>query len=110
MNIKRTALAAIIGAVACGATVTAASAETRWESHHPRQEQVLDRAAHQRAMIRHEVRSGRMSPMKAHRLLVANKRIVMKEHRMAHRSGGYITKGQQHRLNRHESRVGRHIG
>ena len=29
MNIKRTALAAVIGALACGATVTAASADTR---------------------------------------------------------------------------------
>lgn len=110
MNFKRTAIAAVLGAVACAAAVGGASAETRWEARHPRQDQVLDRDAHQRAVIRHEVRTGRMSPMKAHRLLVADRRIAMREHRMAHRNGGYITKGEQHRLNRQEGRVARHMG
>ena len=108
MNLKRTALAAAFGALAFGATVSAASAQPL-QPGHPRQEQVLDRAAHQRAVIRHEERAGRISPAKAHRLLIADRRIAMREHRMAHRNGGYLTRAQQHRLDRQENQVARHI-
>lgn len=110
MNVKRTAIAAVLGVLACAAAVSGASAETRWEARHPRQDQVLDRDAHQRAVIRRDVATGRMSPMKAHRLMVADRRIARREHRMAHHNGGYITPAQQHRLNRQENRVARHMG
>ena len=103
MNFQRTALAALLGALATGATFSAAAAQPM---AHPRQAEVLNRAADQRAMIRHEERTGRISSAKAHRLLAANHRIVVKEHRMARRNGGYLTTAQQHRLNRQESRVG----
>ena len=108
MNLKRTALAAAFGALAFGATVTAASAQPLTPGH-PRQAEVLDRAAHQRAVIRHEERTGRISPAKAHRLLAANRRIAIKEHRMARRNGGYLTAAQQHRLNRQENHLARRI-
>jgi len=108
MNLKRTALAAAFGALAFGATVSAASAQPLTPGH-PRQAEVLDRTVHQRALIRHEERSGRISPAKAHRLLVANQRVAMQEHRMARRNGGYLTSAQQHRLNRQENQVGRRI-
>lgn len=103
MTLKRTALVALFGALACGATVSAASAHPM--SHHPRQAEVLGRAAHQRTEIRHEARAGAISHAKAHRLLVANRRIVAREHRMAHANGGYLTKAQVHRLNHRETRL-----
>lgn len=106
MNLKRTALVAALGALVAGASLGAASAQP-FAPAHPRQAQVLDRAAHQRAVIRHEERTGRISPMKAHRLLIANKRLAMKEHRMARRNGGYITKRQQHRLDKQETHIAR---
>lgn len=106
MNLKRTALAAAFGALAFGVTVSAASAQPM---HHPRQAEVLDRAAHQRQMIRHDERIGRLSPAKAHRLEMADRRIAMQDHRMARRNGGYITPAQQHRLNRQENQVARHM-
>jgi hypothetical protein len=108
MNLKRTLIAVTLGAMAAGGAVTAASAQT-YVPAHPRQAEVLDRAAAQRAAIRHEERTGRISPAKAHRLLVANKRVAMKEHRMARRNGGYITVKQQHRLNRQENQLARRV-
>jgi len=106
MNLKRTALVASFGALAFGATVSAASAQPM---HHPRQAEVLDRAAHQQQMIRHDERIGRISPARAHRLQRADHRIVMQEHRMARHNGGYITRAQQHRLNRQENQVARRM-
>ena len=70
---------------------------------------MLDRAAHQRAVILRQARTGRISPAKAHRLLAANHRIVRTEHRMARRNGGYITPAQQRRLDREQTHLGRRI-
>ncbi|HSV02717.1 MAG TPA: hypothetical protein VLI41_05880 [Phenylobacterium sp.] len=109
MNLKRTVLAATIGALACGAAVTSASAETRWEYNHPRQDQVLDRSQHQRAVIRHEEATGRISHRRAQVLLAKERRLAMTEHRMARRNGGYLTAAQQHRLVRQETRLGHKI-
>lgn len=109
MNLKRTFIAVALGAMAAGATVTAASAHTYVPARHPRQAEVLDRAAAQRAMIRHEERTGRISPMKAHRLLAANRRVAMENRRMSRRNGGYISPREQHRLNNQETRIGRHL-
>jgi hypothetical protein len=108
MTLKRTLIALTLGALTAGAGAAAASAQT-YVPAHPRQAEVLDRAAHQRTVIRHEERTGRISPAKAHRLMVANKRLVMREHRMARHNGGYITVKQQHRLNRHETQLSHRI-
>jgi hypothetical protein len=109
MTFKRNLLVAALG-VAAIAAAGSASAETRWEHNHPRQDQVLDRDAHQRHEIRAEARAGEISPAKAHRLLRHERQIAREDHRMAHRNGGYITKAEQHRLNRQENRVARHMG
>jgi hypothetical protein len=108
MNLKRTLIAATLGALAAGATVTAASAQA-YVPAHPRQAEVLDRAGGERAQIRHEARTGRISPVRAHRLMVADRRLVMREHRMARHNGGYITVKQQHRLNRQETQLSHRI-
>lgn len=108
MNLKHAAITAALGALALGAA-TGASAETRWEHNHPRQDQVLDRSAHQRAVIRHQEAIGRISHRRAMILLAKERRLAAREHRMAARNDGYITAAQQHRLNRQETRLGRHI-
>jgi len=105
MTFKKTLFALALGAFACGGAVSAASAQP----YHPRQAEVLDRAAHQRAAIRHAAAAGRIAPAKARRLLVANRHIVREEHRMARANGGRLAVAQQHRLNRQETRVGQHI-
>jgi hypothetical protein len=105
MTFKKTLFAVAFGALACAGAVSAASAQP----YHPRQTEVLDRAAQQRAMIRHEAATGRMAPAKAHRLLAANRHVVRQEHRLARANGGHLTVAQQRRLNHQENRVGQRI-
>lgn len=109
MSFKRNLLVATLGLAAIAAAGSA-SAETRWEHNHPRQDQVLDRDAHQRHVIRAEARAGEISPAKAHRMLHHERQIAREDHRMAARNGGYITKAEQHRINRQENRVASHVG
>ncbi|THD81263.1 MAG: hypothetical protein E7812_05060 [Phenylobacterium sp.] len=108
MNLKRTALVAVLGALAAGATVSAASAQPL-DPGHPRQSEVLARAAHQRAEIRRDERTGRISHAKAHRLLVADRRVAMRDHRLSRHNGGYISRAEQHRLNQRENQLGGRI-
>jgi hypothetical protein len=87
-----------------------ASAETPWELHHPRQDQVLDRTQNQQHRITKERREGELTAGQAHRLRVADRRIAREDHRFARMNGGYITKGQQRFLNHQENHVSRRIG
>jgi hypothetical protein len=56
MQFKRTLLIASLALTATAGIAGAASAETRWDRDHPRQDQVLDRVAHQRAGARADYR------------------------------------------------------
>ena len=110
MNVKRNTLLVAMGLImACGAA-TGASAETRWAQNHPRQHEVLARTVHQDRRIAAERRDGEISARRAHRLRAADVRIMRQDHRDARINGGYITKGQQHHLNREENHVSRKIG
>ena len=110
MNVKKNALLVAMGLImACGAA-TGASAETTWGQHHPRQHEVLARTAREQPRITVERREGEMSARQAHRLRAADMRIAHQDRRDARINGGYITKGQQHHLNREENHVSRKIG
>jgi hypothetical protein len=109
MELKRKLLVAIFGLLATGAVCSTASAETRWERNHPRQEQVLHRVALQRHDIRKERREGELTHGEAHRLQARDTRVARQDHRMARANGGFITKAEQHRLNRQENHIHRHI-
>ena len=108
MNIKSILLA---GALALSATVSVAGAALADPApgEHPRQEQVLGRAAHERHLIREERREGEISGVRAHRLLVRDRHIVHEERRFARRHHGHITRREQLRLNRHENRLRRGV-
>ena len=101
MNIKRTALILTLAASALGASAAAASAHPL---EHPRKAEVLARAARQRAEIKAEARRGEIGPMKAHRLLAANRHVIraVKLHR-------HLTLAEQRRLNRQETRIHRRL-
>jgi hypothetical protein len=105
MTLKKTLVAIAFGALACSGAASVASAQP----YHPRQAEVLGRAAHQRAVIKHAAATGRIAPARAHRLLAANRHIVRQEHRMARANGGRLTVAQQHRLTHQENRLGRRI-
>ena len=110
MGLARTLSLSVLSLVAGGMIATAASAETPWQAHHPRQAEVLHRDAHERAIVRAEGRDHVISRAREHRLLVADRRIDRQDHRMARANGGFITHREQRVLNHEENRVDRRIG
>jgi len=101
MNLKRTALVLVLGAASLGAMSATANAQ----SLHPAKQQVLARVHHQRQEIRRAERRGEISPMKAHRLLAADRQVA----REVRRRPGPLTRVEVRRLNRQENRIHRHI-
>jgi hypothetical protein len=110
MNIKKTAMMAILGVMLTGSAVTVASAETPWQANHPARVEVNHRLANQAARISAERRAGVISARKAHRVRVADRHILRQERRMARMHGSHLTRAQVHRLNREENKVSGRIG
>ena len=110
MNIKKTALLAILGLALTGTAAGAASAETPWQANHPARVEVNHRVANQERRITAERRAGVISARKAHRLRAADHRILRRERRMAAMHGGHLTRAQVHRLNRQENKVSGRVG
>jgi hypothetical protein len=111
MRFLRNLLAATSAAVVLAAfAAPPVSADTAWQAHHPRREQVNNRLARQNWRIHREVREGEMTRGQAARLRRADWRTRMAERRMARRNGGFITRRQQLRLNRRENHISRRIG
>jgi hypothetical protein len=106
---KQRLLIAGMGLVLALGAVSTASAETSWERHHPRRDEVNDRLAHQNHRIREERREGDLTARLAHRLHRADWRIRHQERRYAWHHHGHISRWEQHRLNHEENRVGHHI-
>ena len=100
MNLKRTALVLILGAASLGAMSATANAQPLQPAKH----EVLARVHHQRQQIRTAERRGEISPMKAHRLLLADRHVAREA-----RLHGHLTRVEQRRLNRQENRIHRHI-
>jgi hypothetical protein len=109
MKTLRTKLAFGVIAGALLLSASAAYADTPWQARHPRQEEVLNRAHRELGRIHEERVEGDLTRGQAQRLRAADERVIREDHRMAYRNGGYITRGQQYRLNRQENHIGRHI-
>lgn len=101
MNFKRTALVLILGAASLGAMTATANAQP---IRQPAKHEILARVHHQRQEIRTAERRGQISPMKAHRLLAADRRVA-REARMQ----GHLTRVEAKRLNHQENRIHRHL-
>lgn len=97
-------LAAVVG------LGTAASAETRWQRHHPRQHEVLHRAHHQIARVNRERREGEITGAQARADRAVDRGIIRQDHADARANGGYITRGQQRQINAEENAQSRTIG
>lgn len=109
MGLARTLSLSLLSLVAGGLIAGTASAETPWQAQHPRQEQVLQRDAHQRHVIRAERRQGELTRGQARHLLAADRRVARQDHALSRAHGGAISHRQQRTLNREENRVARHI-
>lgn len=93
-----------------GVTASSAMAETQWEKHHPRRDQVNDRLQKQDRRIHHEVKQGEMSRQQAHKLHREDRQVRQEERDMAHQHGGAISKPEQHVLNQQENGISKQIG
>jgi hypothetical protein len=96
--------------VAAAGFSTTAMADTVWQKHHPRREEVNNRLNRQDRRIHQEVKEGEMSHAQAARLHKDDHQIRQEERDMASQNGGHITKGEQRTLNQQENGVSRQIG
>jgi hypothetical protein len=107
MNILNTKVLGAIGVIAiCGLSILPASADGCFAFNHPRRAEVLGRDA----ALNHELCRDRGSLSGQYgRLRNEDRAIARQEQRDAWRNGGYITRGEQRRLNHEENRVQRQI-
>lgn len=108
--LRTSVVAASLSAALAVIAIAPAHADTAWQTHHPRREQVNNRLARQNQRIHQQVREGELTRSQAVRLHQADWRTRMAERRTARRNGGFITRRQQARLNRRETRISRRIG
>jgi len=86
-----------------------AMADTKWQQHHPRREQVNNRLANQNRRIHQDVKNGTLTRRQAAALHKDDHQIRQEERDMASQNGGHITKSEQRVLNRQENAVSRQI-
>jgi hypothetical protein len=101
-------IAATIGIL--GLSATSALAETLWDRHHPRRDQVNDRIENQDRRINHEFREGELTPWQAGRLHQEDRTIRHEERAMASFDHGHITRNDERALNQQENAVSGQIG
>ena len=92
------------------AVATGASADTAWQKHHPRREQVNHRLAHQNHRITQERREGELTHAQARDLRAEDRGVRGQERYDASKDGGHITKAEQGQLNHEENGVSQQIG
>jgi hypothetical protein len=101
---------AAMGLVIAAGAATTASAETSWERHHQRRDEVNDRLDRQNHRIHEERKLGLISARRAHYLHAEDHYVRMQERHFARHHHGHISRHEQRRLNHEENRVNRHIG
>jgi len=89
----------VIAATSAALLASSAMADTKWQRHHPRREQVNHRLANQNRRIHHERREGDISGAQAHALHANDRAIRAQERADARGHHGHITKAEQHQLN-----------
>jgi len=110
MNTKTKFATVALGLAVVLAGATGASAETRWQDHHPRRVEVNHRLARQDHRIRVERREGELTGRQARELHAEDRGIRAQERFDASRDRGHITRAEQRRLNHEENGVSRQIG
>ena len=111
MNNKLGTLLAVCGlVVGLAGAAGAAQADTPWQAHHPRREEVNQRLANQDRRIDQERAARDISAAKAHRLHMADARIRLQERWFARHHGTHLTRAEQMRLNHEETGVSHRIG
>ena len=105
----KTVIAALSGLLLVGAAAPA-FAESAWDRHHPRRDQVNDRIANQERRITQERREGELSRGQARALRQQERGVLAEERADARLHGGHITRAQQAQLNGDLNSISREIG
>lgn len=103
-------LAIALGTLLTGAVASSALADTKWEKHHPRRDQVNDRLSNQSKRIHHEVKDGDLTHAQAATLRKDDRQVRTEERAMASQNGGHITKLEQKTLNQQQNAISKQIG
>ncbi len=106
----KTAVLAVSSVALLAVSAGAASADGRWQRHHPRREEVNNRLRRQDARIHQERREGELTAGQAHALHRDDRQIRHEERLMASQDNGHITKTDQKALNQQENAVSHDIG
>jgi hypothetical protein len=109
MILRNSALLALAGLLVAGAAAPA-FAETAWDRHHPRRDQVNDRIANQEHRITQERREGEISRGQARAIREQLRGVRAEERADARLHGSHITRVEQAQLNRDLNATGREIG
>ncbi len=89
-----------------GSSMLPSSAREEWRERHPRRAEVLRHDRFERREINAD--RGQLNG-RYHRLMHEDRQISHQEQHWARQNGGYITRGEQRRLNREENRLQRQI-
>lgn len=87
-----------------------AKADTNWEKHHPRRDEVNDRIENQNRRISTEVKQGDLTQAQAVALRKDDHTVRQEERDMARLNNGHITPVEQKALNQQENAISRQIG
>ncbi len=107
---SRVALNAVAAAILTAGLAGVAMADTAWEKHHPRRDEVNDRLENQDKRIHKEVKDGDLTKTQAATLHKDDHQIRQEERDMAKVDNGHITKLDQKALNQQENVVSKQIG
>ncbi len=110
MSLRQSLFASLILVSLVCVAADAGAAESRWDKHHPRRDQVNDRLHHQNARIHEEVKEGDLTHAQAANLHAQDHAIRTEERAMASQHHGHITKAEQKALNQQENGVSKKIG
>ena len=106
---RKSILFGVVAAVVM-ASSSAAMADTRWERHHPRHDQVNDRLERQNRRINYEYREGELTRGQARELHREDRAIRRQERFFAAHHNGHITRTERSVLNHEENGVSHQIG
>lgn len=107
---SRVALNAVATAILSAGLAGAAMADTAWEKHHPRRDEVNDRLVNQDKRIHQELKGGDITKSQATALHKDDQQIRQEERGMATLDNGHITKVDQKALNQQENVVSKQLG
>ncbi len=106
-TVLKTATALVLLSGLAGASM---AAETTWEKHHPRRDQVNDRLENQDKRINQDVKQGQLTQAQAAALHKDGQAMRQEERDMAALDNGHITKADQKALDQQENSVSKLIG